>query len=137
MKTLSQDSWETVFTQIATVRASGKVNLLDIPGTQRVANELECHALVIVCQDLLEERNRHNRGMIWTELINSALSTTDGFLPRAVIEYRLSQVASWLAYTATHENDKLLHQGAMYAKLAEILLKDGVDGLTSEKVVMG
>jgi hypothetical protein len=50
---------------LATVRESGRANMASMRAVQSVANDLECYALVVFCEDCIRARPRQDGARAW------------------------------------------------------------------------
>lgn len=56
-KPLVSDPTDKILAQLAEVRKDGGTNMLDMRGVQRIANELELHALVLWLEPVIRLRD--------------------------------------------------------------------------------
>lgn len=54
--------------ELAKVREDGRTNMLDVSGVQVIANDLECYALVMFCEDV-KQLSQTQRGQVWMQAL--------------------------------------------------------------------
>lgn len=86
--------WSTIFAQIQKVSDSGLANMLDLRQVQNVANQLDCSDLARVCHKLITSSTTNWRVVVWNELLASARMPPEPLVPRTIVRYRCSRLAT-------------------------------------------
>ena len=103
-----------ILDQLEKVRESGRANMASVRDVQVAANALDCYAVVVFCQDVLDTRGRE-RTAAWTEALDALRFYRDhtGNVPEAVLASRVDRAAKQVAF------DIMYGQGV--SKVGEIL----------------
>ena len=88
-----------ILDQLEKVRESGRANMASVRDVQVAANALDCYAVVVFCQDVLDTRGRE-RTAAWTEALDALRFYRDhtGNVPEAVLASRVDRAAKQVAF---------------------------------------